>query len=62
MAKFKPVNQDCKWCGKKFLSVRDWHEFHKPKCRIAYWKSLHPNITPDVLKDIEKIKKHIGLT
>ncbi len=64
MAKFKLVNRNCKYvkCGKEFLAKRRWHEYCDPKCRVADWREGHPVMTPDVLEDIEKIKKHIGLT
>ena len=62
MEKFKPTKRKCKNCGKEFLSIRKWHEFCCSDCRLAYWKLKHPVVTPDVLEDIEKIKKHIGLT
>lgn len=64
MAKFNPVIRNCKYskCGKDFLAKRKWHEYCDPKCRVANWRIAHPYISPDVLEDIENIKKKIGLT
>lgn len=63
MTTFKSVKRNCKYgkCGKEFLAIRYWHEYCDPKCRVADWRIEHPVTTPDVLEDIEKIKKHIGL-
>ena len=61
MAKFKPVERECSWCGKAFMAVREWHEFCTQKCRTENWISLHPSITPGLIKRIEKIEKEMGI-
>ena len=61
MAKFKPFKKECETCGKMFVAIRKWHRFCHARCRVAGWKLKHPTVTPDVLEDIEKIKKKLGI-
>lgn len=43
----------CKWCGGTFVPSRDWQEFDREQCRIAY----HKNGPLSRLKMVELIRK-----
>lgn len=58
MAKFTPIKRNCLNCNKLFKAVRKWHNFCQSKCRVEYWRKLHPHLDPEELR---QIKEKLGI-
>jgi len=58
LAKFKAEKRICKNCDEEYEVSRYWQKFCSDKCRTAYYRKTHPQISAEELK---RIKDRLGI-
>lgn len=55
---FEPEERKCKNCNKSYVAKRFWAKYCSSTCRIAYYRKIHPKISPE---DLKQIKEKLGI-
>jgi len=58
MTKSKPEKRICKNCDEEYEATRLWQKFCSDRCRTAYYRKTHPQLSPEELK---QIKARLGI-